>query len=660
MTGEGLGQSPPGDFAASREVSGVEAVAWGALSVAVSNAIRIATFELPAGGVAARALHHVIELGHTLFVATVVAAIVMLWTRFGPRRKAWGALLVWVVSALVAQVVLTEDAQGPLEQLGGDPESALQIGAMCAAAAMPVAVAFVFGRIAARPRVRWIAIAAGAAIILVNPHTLQGGYSGTHLLFAAIGAMLLSSALVGFRRPRIARVRWPPVATPVALGVSALIGFIAAAVRPPSLVELELGRLESAILAPWLGEFRQAVAVSDVPVPPEMVPWFERRNKRPPVPPNPRRLLPEGPIVILYTIDAFRHDLMKQKYRDVAPNVHAMRETSVYFSEARSFGAGTRISLAAVFAGRYYSMLKWTRPLSKRPTLERDHRPRFPDLLTMQDVDTVNVTSLQGMLTEEFGIVRGFSEELRRRKDEDQRMTADLTEQAIERLKRQGPDPLFLFMHVIDPHKPYRTYGKRVDSQRDAYHLEVTLSDSSLGRIRRAVEELGLKHRTAFIVSSDHGEGFGENRVYDHNKTVYDVMVHVPLLIEIPGLKPRTIDDYVSVMDVGPTILDLFGVPTPGFWMAESLVPQLLGAPAPKGRPLVMETRREMGMLFPDGVKAIVDWENGIEELYDLRRDPAEKRNLRDELRSEADGRLSLLRKYFRVHAGRRQNGEPF
>jgi hypothetical protein len=94
--------------------------------------------------------------------------------------------------------------------------------------------------------------------------------------------------------------------------------------------------------------------------------------------------------------------------------------------------------------------------------------------------------------------------------------------------------------------------------------------------------------------------------------------------------------------------------------MAESLVPQLLGEPAPKGRPLVMETRFEHGMLFPDGFKAIQRWRQGTELIYDLKNDPLERKNLRDELGEEGDRRIALLLKYFRVHAGKRQNGKRF
>jgi arylsulfatase A-like enzyme len=646
--------------AGQRDVSLVEAIAWGTCAVALSNVIRIALFELPAGGVAVRALHHAIELGHTVLLGTLVAAVSVIWSRFAPKPRVWHALFAWVLAALASQIVLVEDMQGPLEQLGGDPENALSLRALCAFAAMVAPGAFVLGRLGARPRVRWACVAAGALLVFANPHVLEGGYSGAHFFIALTGATLLASALHGARVRRLTRRGWPRFAVPVGWASCSVLGLVAIVARPSGDVEVELEHVESAVLVPWLGDVREAETVADVPVPAEMKPWFQRRKKKAPIAPNARRLLPEGPIVILFTIDAFRYDLMSPRYRNVAPNVHAMRERAVYFSQARSFGAGTRISLSAVFAGRYYSMLDWTRPLSTRPTLERDTLPRFPDLLGDEGVDTVNVLSLKEMLTEEIGVVHGFSEVIKRRKGDEQKLTADLTQQAIERLKNHGSGPLFMFMHVIDPHEPYRTYGKKVASKREAYDLEVKLADESLGRLRRAVSELGLGPRTAFIVTSDHGEGFGENGVWYHNKTVYDIMVHVPLMIEIPGIAPRTIDDYVSVMDVGPTILDLFGVPTPGFWMAESLVPQLLGEPAPKGRPIVMETRFEHGMLFPDGLKAIQRWKQGTELIYDVENDPLERKNLRDELGEEGDRRIALLLKYFRVHAGRRQNGKRF
>jgi arylsulfatase A-like enzyme len=181
--------------------------------------------------------------------------------------------------------------------------------------------------------------------------------------------------------------------------------------------------------------------------------------------------------------------------------------------------------------------------------------------------------------------------------------------------------------------------------------MEVALADAQLGRLRRALHELGLANRTALIVGSDHGEGFGEHRVFYHNKTLYEVMVHVPLMFEIPGVKPREVDDFVSLMDVGPTVLALFGAPTPGYFMGESLVPYLSGGRADTNRLILMEKREERAMVFPDGLKVMR--RGPSQEIYDIRRDPTEADNLWDSLGTKAAERLALMDAYVEVHSGK-------
>jgi hypothetical protein len=188
MTEVGVGQ---------RDVSLVEAIAWGTGSVALSNVIRIAIFELPAGGVAVRALHHAIELGHTILLGTLVAAVSVVWSRFGPKRRIFHALLVWVLAGLASQIVLVEDMQGPLEQLDGDPENALSLRALCAFSATPVAGAFLFGRLAARPRIRWVCVAAGAR-------------SASSRSQASLARPRSASYPRLPARPRASRGPWPP------------------------------------------------------------------------------------------------------------------------------------------------------------------------------------------------------------------------------------------------------------------------------------------------------------------------------------------------------------------------------------------------------------------------------------------------------------------
>jgi len=168
----------------------------------------------------------------------------------------------------------------------------------------------------------------------------------------------------------------------------------------------------------------------------------------------------------------------------------------------------------------------------------------------------------------------------------------------------------------------------------------VSVADENVGRIRRAITELGLERRTALIIGADHGEAFGEHRIFTHGKAFYDVLVRVPLLVEIPGVTPRTVDDFVALMDVGPTVLDLFGVPTPGYFMAETLTPYLLGRRGDPNRIILMEKPTQRAMLFPDGLKVME--RRGACELYDVRRDPDEKDDLWARLGDESQRRLAL------------------
>jgi len=255
-----------------------------------------------------------------------------------------------------------------------------------------------------------------------------------------------------------------------------------------------------------------------------------------------------------------------------------------------------------------------------------------------------------------FGIVRGFDEQLDRTAELDRPRTEEVVDQAIERLRHQGPGPLFFYTHILDPHAPYHRYGAQVDTEYEAYLLEVSLADKHVGRLRKAVRELGLSDRTALIVGSDHGEGFGEHGVFHHNKTLYEVMVHVPLMVEMPGVKPRVVDQFVSLMDAAPTILDLFHVPTPGNWMADSLLPFLAGGRIDPNRVIFMDKQNESAMLFPDGLKVIR--RGGVEELYDVRKDPTEADNLWDSMGDEARRRMGLMQAYTDVHFGANQRSK--
>jgi arylsulfatase A-like enzyme len=220
----------------------------------------------------------------------------------------------------------------------------------------------------------------------------------------------------------------------------------------------------------------------------------------------------------------------------------------------------------------------------------------------------------------------------------------------LDRLDRQGEGPLFMYIHLFDPHSPYDLAGTS-GTPFEGYVREIGLIDQAVRLLRQKLHVKGLANRTAIFVTSDHGEAFGEHNTRFHAVSVYDELLRVPLIMHVPGTQPRRIALPVSVIDIGPTILDLMGQPTPGVFMGQSLTPYLRGSQALLSRPLVADTGRMMqAMIFEDGLKVIRNRRTKMVEIYDLAKDPGERVNLADTMTDMHRERLDTLRVFFRAH----------
>jgi len=105
----------------------------------------------------------------------------------------------------------------------------------------------------------------------------------------------------------------------------------------------------------------------------------------------------------------------------------------------------------------------------------------------------------------------------------------------------------------------------------------------------------------------------------------------VPLIIAHPALEPRIVTALVSLIDMAPTLLDIFNITAPAEYMGTSLLPALQGGPIHRAEPIFLDSqKRFVGMVFDDGTKLVMH-ESGTIALYDLQRDPQEKDNLIDQ-----------------------------
>lgn len=599
---------------------------------------------------AVRAFQHAYDAGQMLAAGLLSAAAVAIWQRWGPRRHLRGWAVLAVAAFVVGALVLPDDLSGIVRRVPGPPRfwEAVTVGAV--ALVIPL---LAVGTLALVERtsgsrgaiIRDLVALGGVALAVTNHFVLENDYGGLHL-FASWAAAIVLGVAAAIELPW----RISPRARLAALTALTAVAICSVVVKPRNPVALELRRQTGSSLAPWiLRAQRPGVRVS----PPHQGQWFGDRSALPTVAPSSPPLMPQsGPIVVLITIDALRADVVADPAHEALfPSIAALRRESVVFTEARSAAPATSASIATLFSGKYFSQLYWT-PMPGIPFISpnADTSTRFAEILAARGVATVTFTGLPGLLNA-YGIARGFTEERLITWGAKWATASMVDEPLLERLHRQGPGALFLYVHFADAHAPYESAGKQgTDFER--YLRELSLIDVEVGRIRRALSDPAFADRAAVILSADHGEAFGEHGQRYHATTVYDELLRVPLLVRVPGVPPRVVGAPVSLIDVGPTVLDLMGAPTPASFMGETLTPYLRGESPTLTRPLVAESSRGMrAMMFGDGLKVIHNQRAGLHELYDLSADPRELADRTADRAATATERLDLLDSFLDAHA---------
>ncbi len=384
-------------------------------------------------------------------------------------------------------------------------------------------------------------------------------------------------------------------------------------------------------------------------------PFFRKRAGLPAVPPSAGGPARESPIAIFLSFDSLRADVTEDpSHRAYVPHLVRLMDTSATFTRARAPGSMTKYTLSSLSSGKYFSQQYWAQIGRGRwPT--RDPSVHFPTLLRGVGVYTAAFPSMRWFI-DRYGIIEGFDQNEWLGPPPPQRFDWTpgevLTKKLLASLEANDGRSAFYFIHYLDSHFPYNKARKR--GPKFTRYLEaVRVVDGYLGEVLAALEQLGLRERTLLIVTSDHGEAFGEHGDEHHGGSLYEELVRVPLLMSGPGVVARQIDVPVSLIDIGPSVLDWFEQPTPAEFMGETLLPLAWGGHREFSRPIVAETRLMQSMVFPDGFKVIRDTRRQTLELYDLGQDPGELRNLSDEVDLEHEEHVLLLDGFFQVHTFR-------
>jgi arylsulfatase A-like enzyme len=378
------------------------------------------------------------------------------------------------------------------------------------------------------------------------------------------------------------------------------------------------------------------------------------------------RQAPRPRNVIFILVDTLRADrLSGYGYaRRTSPNVDAFARETVKFDANRSQASCTFPSANSILTSRWPSAFLG-QPDQKLGIPEGI--PSIAEILHTQGFHTVAVSASAVVRNSpsRFNPTAGYGRGFDTFEEECVWKSAACVNRVVEPHLRQGKQPLFLYIHYIDPHGPYQPpkdwphkfatgrpekkwvrigdpnpignwlyKGKPnpgftpADLQylKDLYDDEIAFFDERFAELLQSIRAAGLMDDSILVFVADHGEEFLEHGDMKHCRTLFDTSTHVPLLLKIPGVEPKTVTVPVQSLDLVPTLVDYLGASTGGAtFEGRSLRPEIEG----KGRRDLQFGMQATLRSASDGrFKLIADLAGGAPRLFDLQADPGETKDV--------------------------------
>ncbi len=353
-------------------------------------------------------------------------------------------------------------------------------------------------------------------------------------------------------------------------------------------------RTEAVDIAKFAGrevEFRFRVRLlgdSEKPSPPQLlaIPRLTVREPR-----------DDRPSIVLVSLDTFRGDYLGREYegRSLTPVLDKFSMQGTRFDNAIAPNPTTTASHMSLFTALYPP----THGVWGPNPMMRLH-PEVPILTTLlaQAGYTTAAVTENGMLSRAVGFDRDF-DFYREERGLGMWDTAGTIEQTfgdgMEWVSRHRDELFYLFLHTYQVHAPrspltrYESTfvklppggGSRQETQALLYAAEVFHTDAWLGKLVEGLSEMVPERDLLIVIFSDHGEAFGEHDEMGHGTSLFDTTIRVPLIFWSPGrVAPgHRVATPVSLVDVGPTILELAGGEWPTDHQGRSLADWMTGEP---------------------------------------------------------------------------------
>ena len=423
--------------------------------------------------------------------------------------------------------------------------------------------------------------------------------------------------------------------------------------------------------------------------------------------------------IILFVVDALRPDHLSINgyHRLTSSNIDKLSKEGTSFENAYCTLPRTDPSITSIFTGMYPHNhgVRLVYNNAANPTIST-----LPEILQNHGYKTI---FMDADAPHETGVEKGFKEfTLLRWKIKNKLQSGvyklfnpgnflGATQQyaniAVKWIKKNSSKKFFLCYHPIDLHWPYHipkpfenmfdpyykgkhdfntlASGKlargdvifgnvklpkeEIDHAIAHYDGGIRYVDTQIGKILDIIKKIGIEEETLIILTSDHGENFGEHNFYfQHGASLYETSIKVPLIFKHSKLIPKNkkISARVQSTDVMPTILELLDIPLIEKIDGISLLPLIQGK-ANKGREFIFvesieEHFKGNKRVFFPGVKGkwrtmiignlkiiyIPHPENDIFELYNLEKDPKEEHSLIDKEKETAEMMKNKILNYLK------------
>jgi arylsulfatase A-like enzyme len=376
--------------------------------------------------------------------------------------------------------------------------------------------------------------------------------------------------------------------------------------------------------------------------------------------------------VVLLTIDVLRKDVLGcyGNRKGLSPFIDSIQNHCIRFTKAHSSGPYTQAAFPGILTSSYY--------LEYRPEdVVSEKRVLVSEILKKAGYITAGFHS-NPHLSEDFGWNRGwdvFYDSM----DEDvddtvpyikgREINGKIATWLSTHIRDGGYRPFFLWLHYMDIHEPYvpeRKYINRVDSsielseedmfrlftdvvlKRDVsdkealevlkklYRAHVLEVDDAVQEFFEILREKDILRDSVIIMTSDHGEEFGEHGGISHDGKMYSELINVPLMIYEPQREAGLVcDALVTTLDISPTIVHLFGLDPVMAFEGFSLLPLekypekgVFGEALDKHGSFEKGEEKEVHYYREGDLKIIYRERDDAWELYDLATDPEETRNI--------------------------------